>query len=113
MSNRKLLATAIVAMCFPAAPAAADPLEPGQVLQHVQVQSMAGDRNHEVETTRSSTAVHRVVRDRDRGGKIVREELADARTRAVVDLRRTARRALREGLQARRHELGRRHGEAR
>ncbi len=80
MRNRTLLAAAAVAVCIPAVPAAADPLEPGQVLHHVQVQSMAGDRNREVETTRSSTAFHRVVRDRDQGGKIVREELVDARS---------------------------------
>ena len=80
MRNRKLLAAAIAALVLPVTPAAADPLEPGQVLHHVQVQSMAGDRNHNVEMTRSSTAFHRVVRDLDRGGKIVREELADAVT---------------------------------
>ena len=67
-------------VCVPAVPAAADPLEPGQVLHHVQVQSMAGDRNNEVEMTRTSAAFHRVVRDRDHRGKIVLEELADART---------------------------------
>jgi hypothetical protein len=80
MRNRKLLAAAVVAVCIPAAPAAADPLEPGQVLHHVQVQVMAGDRNNEVETTRSSTAFHQVIRDRDHGGKILREQIADART---------------------------------
>ncbi len=80
MRNRNLLVAAIAALVVPVAPAAADPLEPGQVLHHVEVQSMAGDRNHEVETTRSSTAFHRLVRDLDRGGKIVREEIADAVT---------------------------------
>ena len=80
MRNRTVLAAAVVALVIPATPAAADPLEPRQVLHHVQMQVMAGDRNHEVELTRSSTAFHRVVRDLDRGGKIVREELADATT---------------------------------
>lgn len=80
MRNRKLPAAAAIALCLPVAPAVADPLEPGQVLHHVQVQSMAGDRNNEVETTRSSTALHRVIRDRDHGGRILREELVDART---------------------------------
>jgi hypothetical protein len=80
MTIRKMLAAAVVALCIPAAPAAADPLEPGQVLHHVQVQVMAGDRNNEVEMTRSSTAFHRVVRDRDHGGKILYEQFADARS---------------------------------
>ena len=80
MRNRTLLAALVVALCAPAAPAAADPLEPGQVLHHVQVQVMAGDRNHEVRMTRSSTAFHRVIFDRDNNGKIIREEFADART---------------------------------
>ena len=80
MRNRKLLAAAAVALFIPAVPAAADPLEPGQVLHHVQVQVMAGDRNQEVEMTRSSVSFHRVIRDRDAGGKIVRDELVDARS---------------------------------
>jgi hypothetical protein len=85
MTHRKLLTAAIAVTLLPVGTAAATPPASDEAFHQVQVQSAPGDRHHEVDMTRTATALHRVVRDLDRDGRIVTETLVDGRTGLVAE----------------------------